>query len=276
MRGHFTRKGLELSAKLAAGATLVITRVVAGCGDSGEPDTAEALAQPKQELAVNDARYNETTAIIPATLVSSMAEEDYSLTEIGVFAQDPDLGEILYKIYQLDQPINISPAAQIVLRFYLEESVSEAPVIEIPASLNGLLTQSDMGIANGVAGLDENALLPVQYGGTGAANINEARKVLGILVFENVTSGSSITFSLKDCSTYLFTCANNLHNGAILVQTSNNSIYTTKDLIAPTGWTLSYSTSSLTATVSETTGRSGSWVSVATVGNRNAGPYVGG
>ena len=90
MQGYFTAKGLALTAKLLSGATLEVTRVVAGSGYTDKPAAATALPQVQQELAVNTPTYNGSTAVIPATLVAAQARTSYTLTELGVYAKAPD------------------------------------------------------------------------------------------------------------------------------------------------------------------------------------------
>lgn len=139
MQGYYTTKGLALSAKLLAGAKLTISRVVAGSGQTRT--TAAALSSPCQTLAVNSPSHHENTAVIPATLVAANASEDYTLTELGVYAQDPDKGEILYKVYQLSEAMDITAGSRTVLRFYLEETLSQDLGITVVCSPAGLVTE---------------------------------------------------------------------------------------------------------------------------------------
>lgn len=143
IQGYFTKKGLALSAKLAAGATLTITKVVAGAGQTANPMAATSLPLPKQTLAVNTPTRSENTATIPVTLAAATAEEAYTLTELGVYARDPDEGEILYKVYRLGGPVDISPASCMVLRFYLAETVSQDLEVTVSCSPAGLITEEE-------------------------------------------------------------------------------------------------------------------------------------
>lgn len=137
IQGYFTKKGLALSAKLSAGSTLVITRVEAGAGQTADPTAATSLPQPKQTLELKPATRHDNTATIPAVLVAGDAQTDYALTELGVYAQDPEEGEILYKLYRLDDPVNITAGSRMVLRFYLEETVSRAVNVQPVVSVAG-------------------------------------------------------------------------------------------------------------------------------------------
>lgn len=139
MQGYFTTKGLALSAKLLTGDTLSISRVVAGSGQT--QTTASALSGPCQTLAVNSPTRSGDTAVIPATLEAASASGSYTLTELGVYANDPDEGEILYKLYKLSKPVDIAAGSSMVLRFYLEETVSQDLDVAVTCSPAGLVTE---------------------------------------------------------------------------------------------------------------------------------------
>lgn len=143
LQGYFTKQGLELAAKLASGAALKITRVTAGAGRTGNPAAAAALPLPKQQLAVNPPLRRGNTAVLPVTLTAALAGSAYELTELGVFAQDPNKGEILYKLYQLPEAMRIDPTSCLVLRFYLEETVSQDLGVTVACSPAGLITEAD-------------------------------------------------------------------------------------------------------------------------------------
>ena len=142
IQGYFTKKGLLLAAKLAAGSTLKITRVCAGAAETAL--TASALSQIRQTLPVGRARRTGDTAVLPVTLEAGSAGSVYTLRELGVYAQDPDEGEILYKLYRLSDPVEIRPSSRLVLRFYLEETVSQDLNMTVVRASAGLLTEADL------------------------------------------------------------------------------------------------------------------------------------
>lgn len=141
IQGYFTRKGLALSAKLLTGEVLTVTRVLAGSGNTADPLAAASLPQPRQALAVNTPTRSGNTATLPVTLAAALAEADYTLTELGVYARDPNEGEILYKVYRLDQPVDVAAGSRMVLRFYLEETVSQDLGVTVECSPAGLITE---------------------------------------------------------------------------------------------------------------------------------------
>ena len=143
IQGYFTQKGLELTAKLAAGATLTITRAVAGSGNTQIPAAAD-LSQPVQTLAVNSPVSSNDTVTIPVSLVAAQAPGNYTLTELGVYANDPGEGEILYKLYKMDDPVHIVAGTSLVMRFFLTETVSQDLEANVLCSPAGLVVEADL------------------------------------------------------------------------------------------------------------------------------------
>lgn len=169
--GYFTEQGQVLSAKLLAGTALRITRVMAGSGETAL--SASALAQERQTLATGPFRREGATVILPVTLAAAQAEADYTLKELGVYAEDPDEGEILYRLYRMDEAAAISAGGTLVIRFDLRETVSEAAEVQVTVTPTGVLLQEDLdalrGAPSGLAALDgagkvPPAQLPYTYG----------------------------------------------------------------------------------------------------------------
>lgn len=161
--GYVTTMGSHLSAKLLTGAALQVTRVTAGSGATSL-DSA-VLAQERQTLAASPMRRSGTTVTLPVTLLATQAEADYTLTEVGVYAQDPDQGEILYRIYRLDQALEIAAGSQLAIRFDLQETVSQTAEVTVAGTAWGLVTHGDLeamwGAPGGLASLDGGGLVPV-------------------------------------------------------------------------------------------------------------------
>lgn len=145
IQGTYTNKGLALMAKTAAGACLRVTRVVGGSGHTTDVPNAVQLPEIRQTLAVGEARCAGDTAVLPATLAAVGLESTYTLTELGVYAEDPNEGEILYCVYRLDEPVTIQAGSDTVLRFYLRQTVSKDGGAEVLCSPAGLITESDCG-----------------------------------------------------------------------------------------------------------------------------------
>lgn len=143
IQGTYTNKGLALTAKTAAGACLRVTRVVGGSGHTADIPNAATLPGIQQTMAVGEARCAGDTAVLPVTLNAAGLGAAYTLTELGVYAEDPDEGEILYCVYRLDEPVTIQAGSDTVLRFYLRQTVSEDGGAVVLCSPAGLITESD-------------------------------------------------------------------------------------------------------------------------------------
>lgn len=143
IQGTYTNKGLALTAKTAVGACLRVTRVVGGSGHTTDVPNAAQLPEIRQTLAVGEARCTGDTAVLPVTLAAVEMEDSYTLTELGIYAEDPDEGGILYCVYRLDEPVTIQAGSDTVLRFYLRQTVSEDGGATVLCSPAGLITESD-------------------------------------------------------------------------------------------------------------------------------------
>ena len=141
LQGYYTTKGLTLAAKIAAGIKLTITKVTAGSGETAK--SAVTLAQEKQTLTTGTAAVSGQTAVLPVTLAEAKASVSYQLTELGVYANDPDVGEILYQVFRLDEARAISAGGEGSYRFYLRETVGAAGVT-VTCSSAGLLVDEDL------------------------------------------------------------------------------------------------------------------------------------
>ena len=141
LQGFYTERGLALAGKLAAGTKLTITKVTAGSGETAE--SAAALSQEKQTLTVGAAAAEGNQATLHATLAEAYASADYALAELGVYANDPDEGEILYQVFTLEEGRNIHAGGESVYRFYLKETVGEDG-IGVLCSPAGLLVDEDL------------------------------------------------------------------------------------------------------------------------------------
>lgn len=97
---RLTDKGLALLAKEGVSAT--ITKVKTGSGEyQADENTGEMtqLKSEKQQFEVLSAtKKSDTVYSIKFAMSNKELSEDYLFTEIGVYATDPDEGEILYAV----------------------------------------------------------------------------------------------------------------------------------------------------------------------------------
>lgn len=141
--GRLTPQGEALlTAAMANDAPLTITRVTAGGGVTAA--SATALADPRQEATISQRTTDGSLATIMVTLAAAMASQDYTLTELGVYAQGAGEAELLYQVFRLDQPISISPDSRLVLRAYLRLAVSDDLEVRLALPPSGLLVEADV------------------------------------------------------------------------------------------------------------------------------------
>lgn len=94
-----TNKGRNLQAKAQAGVPLIYTRIGLGDGQLGTSPIFElnSLKNEVMSLPIGKLKViNSTNAVIGTVLNNSSIASGFYFREIGVFATDPDIGEILY------------------------------------------------------------------------------------------------------------------------------------------------------------------------------------
>ena len=97
---QLTKKGLALIAK--SGLTVTFTKAETGSGIYDEKEdisTMTELKGKKQSFSINSAlKKTETQANVKFVVSNKKLTEGYLFTEIGLYALDPDEGEILYAV----------------------------------------------------------------------------------------------------------------------------------------------------------------------------------
>lgn len=152
--GVLTTKGLALLAKWQLGrCTPTITRAVIGSGSysSGE-SIVNRTALKSQKLSVGiSTKYiqNDSTVLLKCIFDNSTLTAGFKVTEIGVYATDPDDGEILYSMAVSADPSNADylPAyngtypATIVFNYQVE--VANASTVTIQAGTGAYAPADD-------------------------------------------------------------------------------------------------------------------------------------
>lgn len=142
-----TAKGRNLQAKVEAGASMTITKLKIGDGTLGSGqsiDNLTDLVAPKKNISISNLTPLENGQCkISAVVTNSGLGTGFYVRELGIFAQDPDLGEILYA-YTADGspdylppeggPVAVSEELAVTLVF------SNAANISAVISLDGLVT----------------------------------------------------------------------------------------------------------------------------------------
>ena len=131
-----TQKGLNLIAKAQAGqAAIKFTKAAAGDGAYSDGESLAGLTELKskvQEMPINDVLVVNGNTVYLKFVITNMADSlqldrGYYVKEVGIYAQDPDEGEILYAVaVAVNEQWDYMPAynglhaATILMEFYTE------------------------------------------------------------------------------------------------------------------------------------------------------------
>lgn len=104
-----TKQGLKLQAKVDAGNAMQLTKCRLGSGMIGSCQQLEDLTElvaPVQTLPIASVTYSDDShaCIISAVTDNSTVTTGYYLREFGIYAKDPDDGEILYAVASDSEP----------------------------------------------------------------------------------------------------------------------------------------------------------------------------
>lgn len=188
--GIITARGRELQAKVEAGETLVITKMKLGSGtpQAYEMDTLTDLKQPLMEFGISSKTVENNICEVTGVVVSSEIETPFYAREWGLFAQDPDEGEILY-MYTTDPNPDFIPAKtaalQISATYALNIVVLNVDNIIVNIDPNGLVTTA-------ILKNELKKYLPLSGGDmTGDITANNVYANNNVLVFNSVAEMKS-------------------------------------------------------------------------------------
>lgn len=146
-----TAKGTALLAKLVAGNTLDLTRV--SCGSGVVPAVTlynqTDIADKKQDLEFMSVTYPEEGKVkLPVLLSNDDITQSYRANQVGVYASDPDDGEILFFIAQANQEYGGTviptssemPGYTCEWNFYFQ--YGQADSVNVTVDSSGIITQS--------------------------------------------------------------------------------------------------------------------------------------
>ena len=146
-----TEQGLALEQKLLTQEKplrLVSARSGAGKVNPTQLVKQTAVSDPKQTLELRPVYLSEeNTATIPVMLSNAGLAEGYTLYQVGIYAEDPDGGEVLYIIAQTDiisgeSVPGAAESAGYSIDWNIAVKVSKASSIEVAVNEAGKLTLS--------------------------------------------------------------------------------------------------------------------------------------
>ena len=162
-----TNAGQALQTKVQAGATLTFTRIALGDGQlNGQPiSPLTALISQKASVEVDSVRVvDNSTAQASGFFSNADITTGFWWRETGVFAQDPDVGEILYGYTNAGDAGDYIPTVadtRVEKYIYCSIAVASATTVDITIpSSDTYIPMSQKGNAGGVATLDSGGKVP--------------------------------------------------------------------------------------------------------------------
>lgn len=144
--GILTKAGRELLAKVEAGNTaLEITRMKLGSGSEkiDEVDLLTDLTMPQISMNISSRMAADGICTISGVVLSSQVKKGFYAREFGIFANDPEGGEILYMVTIDEAPDFVPPQSAAVLtsvEYAMSIVVANVSELRINVDPNGLVT----------------------------------------------------------------------------------------------------------------------------------------
>lgn len=160
---QFTRKGEQLRAKVEAGkCKLTLTKIKIGNGSVtlGDIKDMNDLKSPQLVLGISSCAVSaedDRVCEVVGIASSSNVESAFSVTELGLYANDPDVGEILYLVEidtSPDDMPNKNAQSPVTLTYQIELVTSNTANVTVMASPAGLVTVKMMSAHRTAAELD--------------------------------------------------------------------------------------------------------------------------
>lgn len=192
-----TNRGRNLQAKVQTGVTLNYTRIAVGDGQLGTSQIAELTAMKHEIMTLPIIKLlvqGSNRATIGTVLRNNDLTSGFYFRELGVFASDPELGEILYcygNAGTLADYIPVGGGADIIEKI-MDIIVLTGNATNVTANIDQslvYLTASAVGQPGGIPPLDDSGKIPSQF-----VNINEASTTQkGVTQLEDSVSSTSTT-----------------------------------------------------------------------------------
>lgn len=140
LTGMYTEWGAQMAARaLAESKRLTVTRAAAGSGMTAAD--GRMLAAEEQELALQGVRPHGGRVTVTAVLNAAQSERPYTLWEVGLYASMEGEAEVLYRLFRLDEGVRVEPGTDLVLTFYLTETILTGEQLEVTVTQQGLVTR---------------------------------------------------------------------------------------------------------------------------------------
>ncbi|WP_303815311.1 glycosyl hydrolase family 28-related protein [Selenomonas ruminantium] len=142
--GVLTAAGRELQVKVEGGVTLKLTKIKLGDGTESMAavDGMVDLISPKAVLGISSAVAEGDVCTVTGVLSATQLSSGFYCREWGLFAEDPDVGEILFMITIDSQPEWLpasTEAAEVAATYAMNVAVANAENIEVNIDPAGLV-----------------------------------------------------------------------------------------------------------------------------------------
>ena len=144
-----TNKGRALAAKVEAGTCkLELTKLKVGDGTPSDLESMTDLASPKQNIGISSITPSEAGECdIECVITNKDLDKGFYMREMGIFATDPDEGEILYAVQTDTHPDYLqAKGTSATLSIALHVTIAITNTDSVTAVINpaGLLTSADL------------------------------------------------------------------------------------------------------------------------------------
>ncbi len=148
-KGVLTKAGRTLQAKAETGTPLRLTKYKVGSGivADDEIDNMVDLKEPRMDMGITTNTATDGMCTLTCTLTTKGLEEGFYARELGLFAMDPDAGEILYLMFTTDTPDMIPPESIgpiITVEYKTDIVISNVEKLSIDIDPHGLVTVDQM------------------------------------------------------------------------------------------------------------------------------------
>lgn len=153
--GVLTAAGRALQLKVESGTKLELTKIKLGDGNetSAEVDNLTDLVSARAELAISAVKVSNGLCKVTGVILTTNVEAGFYSREWGLFAKDPDAGEILYMISLDSNPDYIPPKSaelKASATYAMNIAVQNASTIKVTIDPAGLVTNAILADSLGI------------------------------------------------------------------------------------------------------------------------------
>lgn len=162
--GVLTDLGKALAAKVEAGkCKFQFTKMKVGDGSPATIEPMTDLASPKKVLDLSAVTpYDKGTCDVEAVMTNADLDKGFYLKEIGLFATDPDVGEILYCVTTAPDADYIQAkggATVLSVAIHMTIAINSVDDVVTDVDIKGLVTAADLKVHNESETAHENLLM---------------------------------------------------------------------------------------------------------------------